>query len=128
MSTPDYDTMPAGPEMDRLVAEKVMGWRLPDQDDSEYRWLDDHGNPTDYAVESSYNWSVWSPSRNIAHAWEVVERLKMRSADQDLHIEHHKDSGWGVSSCDPGSGFEDWTYAPTPMLAICRSALKSVRQ
>lgn len=60
--------MPAGPEMDRLVAEKVMGW--------EPAFLNEDGTPQwDMGVIGRYLTSRFYPSKNIAHAWHVVERV-----------------------------------------------------
>lgn len=62
-----------GPELDCMVAEKVMGWTK----------IKCQVGPlgTGYGYET-YCWSgnntlinIWNPSGNIAHAWEVVERV-----------------------------------------------------
>ncbi len=58
--------LPAGPELDRLIAEKVMGWKW----DAGQNW---------YAGSSGAGTSprtgFW-PSSNIAHAWEVLGKME----------------------------------------------------
>lgn len=51
------DPVKSGRELDTLIAEKVMGWTSI---------ADGHVVP--------YK-GPWSPSTNIAHAWEVVEKV-----------------------------------------------------
>lgn len=70
MTTPH--ALPAGPELDRLVAERVMGW------ESCVGGLQAKGSkdPAYYRVNGKErSHASWSPSTNIAHAWEVVTRL-----------------------------------------------------
>lgn len=57
----------AGPELDRTIAEKVMGWthRASPEDNSYHTFYREHGTVVLH----------WSPSTNIAHAFEVVERM-----------------------------------------------------
>lgn len=58
-----------GPELDRLIAEKVMGW-TPYTAKGTY--LDaNRGIRNTYPGGSN----GWSPSEDIAHAWEVVEKM-----------------------------------------------------
>ncbi len=59
-SSPNPDRMEPGPELDRLVAEALLNYRGPDQP------------PTCMGVIVAGR----QPSTNIAHAWEVVERMK----------------------------------------------------
>lgn len=55
--------------IDKLVAEKVMGWR-PHPDGPAW-WQDSEG-----ATQSKI--STWSPSTNHNDAWEMVEAMKAR--------------------------------------------------
>ena len=64
-------TMKPGPELDALVAEKVMGWTAVYLSDGVNTWLDDGVN-TGRMISGDY---PWSPSTSIADAWEVVEKL-----------------------------------------------------
>lgn len=68
----------AGRELDALVAEKVMGWRRHPTD----RWHDGERElDRDHAVEGGggdyyHPDEPWSPSTEIAAAWEVVEKMR----------------------------------------------------
>ncbi len=107
----NYDSMPAGYEMDRMIGEKVMG----------FTYVSGH----------------WRPSNDIAQAWEVVEKLRSKGVTM---IVFPYRTGWvcsfidGDIDCDRVS--HDFHYidcetadtatADTPPLAICRAALKAV--
>lgn len=58
--------MKPGRELDALVAEKVMGWQVGS---SIYPWLVVDGKVTQRLAE-------WSPSTDIAAAWEVLTSPK----------------------------------------------------
>jgi hypothetical protein len=94
--------MPAGREMDALVAERVMGWTKSD-------------------VELFIN--RFHPSSEICCAWEVVEKIGLPVAviqsalgDDDFSCEFMMNAD-GDTVCG---------NADTPMLAICRAALMAV--
>ena len=122
----NYDTMPAGPELDRLVAEKVMGWDPDNQaNNSEFnpQWFDSrHGFwwIGEWGEEGTYS---WSPSAIIAHAWEVVERMRGQGLWFQLTAPHPGsiDPQWRCSFGGVYLGIGD-----TAPLAICRAALKAV--
>lgn len=73
------DQLPAGPEVDRLVAEGPMRWTrksvilVNDEEETEHY---ETGGPRGAFGESNLR-SVddFNPSTNIAHAWEVVEKM-----------------------------------------------------
>lgn len=104
METVNYDTIAAGPELDALVIRKVM--LSPPRE-----W--------DKTTLNFYSAGSWSPSTNIAHAWEVVEKLP-----EYLELEQLATGGdereWRAHfSSHTGRG-------ATAPLAICRAALKAV--
>ena len=107
----DHDLQP-GPELDRLVAEKVMGWK-------KWSTTGDHlWTAADSRVRSLRPEDAWAfnPSTNIAHAWEVVEKL----IDKDPNIGIDCDGNWACSL---------WNHvarADTAPHAICLAALKAV--
>ena len=136
------DEMPAGRELDALVAEKVMGWRWfrpGDAGEDGYPvdfWCDAAGDLTGWCdrpwPDDTEQWGdapalfsargTWQPSQNIEVAWEVVEKLARR----------------GFIASVASDGADRWvadfaadplvtvcTYAPTAPLAICRAALKA---
>jgi hypothetical protein len=59
--------------MDALIAEKVMGWHL-DEDGSSAQQPDGTGGDG-YCRRLGPGSGDFSPSTNIASAWEVVEKL-----------------------------------------------------
>lgn len=128
--------MEAGRELDALVAEKVMGWKLENYETSEPASTDRHyldasrndgwawvGRETD--IEA---WQ-WQPSTDIAAAWEVVEKLlpcqftlgspEKESAKGDVW---YAEFGEWVDHLFQG---EEAT-APTAPHAICLAALKAM--
>lgn len=96
--------MNPGPELDRLVNTKVM--RYP------------HG------AQCMIGAVTFTPSTNIAHAWEVVEKLKTT----------HSIDIWTYEGEEPGYQVDitGWDipyiseHAPTAPHAICLAALKAV--
>lgn len=120
MTNEEIDALPAGREMDTLVAEKVIGFVSNFQDGLVWRTV--NGRLLHH----------WSPSTDIATAWEVVEKLM---EDSDVFIEYWNDSEWfvashplGYSSREPMAHCDGKkTGKPSIALAICRWALKKVQ-
>jgi hypothetical protein len=121
--------MPAGRELDALVAEKVMGWTLCDR--VAMGWGD--GPPVFATGEDPYDDTArpsrqdWRPSEDIAAAWEVVENWRNRcNGEGVVLLSWHSEEWvcelgiWGVES-----GFRH-APADTAPLAICRAALLAV--
>ena len=98
--------MKAGRELDALIAEKVMGWRL--QAEPYTCWNLPDGDQRIYTPNFS---------TDIAAAWRVVE--KMRSPDFRLNREGDWVCCFGgtVAFCGDGD---------TAALAICRAALATL--
>ena len=121
------DKLESGRELDDLVAEKVMGYRIP--------------------VQESLIGNEWSPiphySTDIAAAWQVIEKLTSQNAGPDKACieaiintpkypgwptyvrdgeEEHQDE-WCVEWVD-GIDTIDVAFGKTAPLAICRAALK----
>ena len=117
----DIDTMPAGPELDRLVAEKVMGWRLE-------CFANASRTPMAYSDKNAKIMASadWSPSTNIAHAWGVVEHLERMGG---LISNMYSQGGcWSVGiEPMPESNLHPCYRAigSTAPLAICRAAIKA---
>ncbi len=121
------DTLPAGPALDALVAERVMGFKW---DESRCRVC---GWPL-YATLAlgcvAGNCSLRPrPARmadepapystEIKWAWELVERLK-------LVVGPTPRGGWMVQTFWDRE-LSQWETAETAPLAICRAALKAVK-
>lgn len=107
----NIDEMPAGTEMDRLVAEKVMGW-----DPSEWHQGQDCRR--------------WKPSNDIAHAWEVVEKMEATMRHFSLfYCETRCEWLCRLDKCrcvEEDARIKAWGEAAP--LAICRAALKAVHE
>lgn len=105
--------LPAGPEMDRLIAEKVMGWTL----NEDGNWIDGEGEYRYPSPESFAGLSAFGPSTNIAHAWQVVERMREIIRPS---IEYVDGLGWRAD-------FEtSYGWGETAPLAICRAAIAAM--
>lgn len=116
----------AGPELDTLVAEKVMGWKSCHDHMGNEQW--DTGlhirnipeNPTMKVFR--YGPSPWSPSTDIASAWEVVEKLKQEHGYSVSVNCAGVVAPWG---CEINNKF---VWESTVPLAICCAALAAVEQ
>jgi hypothetical protein len=145
MNRDEILNMPAGREMDALVAEKVMGlnvswWSIHHVSDYEgdgpFRSLhsadeimlpDQDGDmPVLQTFTRGDNYVMWNVtpfySTDIAAALQVVEKLT-----ENFYIDIGIDSSGTQVQLDRFNG-EDWTFgesieAPTAPLAICRAAL-----
>lgn len=117
--------MEAGRDLDALIAEKVMGYRMKPEH-----------NEWDYFPIPILS---WHPSADIAAAWQVVEKLCDRPGVEFMVklMEPSAKKLYGFrwyaavtvsDSCDQTEEF-DRTYtafADTAPLAICLAALKAV--
>src|SRR3990167_6178677 len=119
--------MPAGREMDALVAEYVMQWQHIDSwlgsplakgwdgfwDGEWVRWITLPESDDEDRAKS------WSPSTDIAAAWAVADMLHFSIISQHP-------IGWLVDTrSNTRLPFVE-VYANTAPLAICRAALKVV--
>ncbi len=147
----DIDSLVAGPELDALVAEKVMGmvwyrdWPLNSEGaaiNAGIPFLSYPGRDIRLATDEDLKEKkdlngIEEYSTDIAAAWEVVEKLNLMV----MPVESASGKRWGwaaeqitVEKADlkKGSGYylevgtELWTHAETAPLAICRAALKAV--
>lgn len=120
------ERMEAGAEIDALVAELVMGWHreegvcLPPRQNrnthSGTGWCDATGQTIADA-------NKWSPSTDIAAAWEAVEKMKDTPL-RTVHIEWHG-SCWRVNF---GIHSTEWNWRNNAQdlsapLAISRAAI-----
>lgn len=103
--------MRAGPELNALVAERVMGWGI--RRNAFGYWLG----------PGTINANTWSPSSDMSAVWEVVSKLR-----ESHHLQlKTEDEGWAAKFglVDP-TDFQDmaeWSYDTTAPLVICRAAL-----
>ena len=115
--------MKPGPELDRLVAERVMGWTRGIPGDPE-GWADVDGCATGWVdISTGYeDLGGWMPSTNILPAWKVVGRLIQRGWGFDISVRHDscRVDAWGL-----GTGVFRATEATAPH-AICLAALQAL--
>jgi hypothetical protein len=115
--------LPAGRELDALIAEKVMGWRFMHDGLGNMRWYQDTVAIDGYGPNHWGGYRDFSPSTDIAAAWEIVKKMRARGIPLRL-----------VLVCAPGD--PEWWYASfeangwqvesnTAPLAICRAALRA---
>lgn len=125
----------AGNELDALVAEKVMGWRLVPRSEiliagyghtsGPRVWVDSRRLP-------QVNENHFSPSSDIGSAWMVVShwwqhRLDCGISDKPFVLEREYAQNPERWTCFFGS--ENWLGEATGItapLAICRAALAAV--
>jgi len=105
-----------GPELDRLIAERVMGWK--NHEDFNFGpggqiWRDKR---------------VWSPSTDIATAWEVIETLREKKFVIDIlgSLEDFIVKIWNENESE-GLSIAKASAEQAP-LAICRAALLAVME
>lgn len=122
--------MEAGPEMDRLIAEKVMGWRRSVQVSVS---LDRHGRSVwrdSKGIEAARN-DLPAFSTDMAAAWQVVEALQERGWHLTLAHDDYTNKWSAMFWRKTG----DMPFDPVahyivddlePATAICRAALKAV--
>lgn len=111
-----------GPELDRLIAEGVMGWERM----SDY-WADEHGFRGWIEIPSNipHDWEIiWSPSTRIEHAWEVVEKVGLLNWPNSL--QHGNLDGLWTIERFTGETTDIIAQAETAPLAICLAALKMI--
>jgi hypothetical protein len=112
--------LPAGQELDALIAERVMGWHVE-------RYAT-YGAPSDHwhdATGSRVASSDWSPSTDIAAAWQIVERLRLFDSAVGGKVLWQDEDTWHVGHLF-WEQLQSDAHADTPMLAICRAALTAV--
>lgn len=131
MTQQEIQVMEAGPEMDALVAEHVMGWT---REGVSRDGKTDYFEHEDGFVIRIH--SAWYPSECADHAWEVVEKLKELNRSPVLSS---RANGWYVSTrnegviqhrCQESGALLNakeiglvTAEGPTMPVAVCRAAL-----
>lgn len=128
--------MPAGPEMDALVAEKVMGWRWRKSSATGRRclfsptrwpeWFTALADGTE-GIVGDWDRPTHIPrySTDIAAAWEVVEKMRANGYAPQIRPWGARWAGWGVADDRDGDIdlCRNFGSAETVPLAIVRWAL-----
>jgi hypothetical protein len=143
------DHYPAGPELDCLLAERVLGARI-----ARYKeWTGyenvvatDPAGTTFFIIVSPHSpfEPLWNPSTNPSDAKELARYLYSQSDYRSMSEDGSEEDGnsitlWAhrpleteVTGVGPGDGrqlAEIWCvrgYGPTPALAVCRAVYKAV--
>jgi hypothetical protein len=106
-------------KIDRLIAEKVMGWEK-DKKQTE-RW------DTSFGLLHEYD---WEPSTDISDAWEVVEKMKEMGFNyfmQDCYTKSHAVTFIHWINTENGKSQKHYdNISETAPMAICLAALKAV--
>ena len=113
----------AGRELDALVAEKVMGWKV----DNEHPYTTYYDGIDFMGSNCEDDQAYWSPSTDIAAAWQVVEKMRERGYDTCVsNGERPPPNVWEAEIyVYPGGLGGGCEKADTAPLAICLAALKA---
>lgn len=127
--------MKAEQELDAKIAEEVMGWKHSPKGMA--WWAKDGTAP--YSTNGIItNRKVWRPSTNIAHAWEVVKKMRREhdcrfrvwDTDEFVHVKfhpvHHKGKPNETWSYQENVSIRHLDIDKATSLAICLAALKTV--
>lgn len=126
--------MKPGRNLDALVAEKVMGWAIMRGDITRFHpsevgrpilFLDDIGEPRLYRTRESSP-TAWSPSTDIAAAWEVVDRIGRNPGGFPFLLEMTYSGGWICDMPTRDIRGHITADADTAPYAICLASLKAV--
>lgn len=122
-----------GPELDALVAEKVLGWSyqtFPGPMEHVRHWYSTSPCPNDPAHES-FMGRCPPYSTSIAHAWEVVPRILGNHPDWLLGRDDRDGKEFWCFYEELGDVYDTYVGAVSPEgqdapHAICLAALKAV--
>jgi hypothetical protein len=130
--------LPAGGELDRLCAERVLGWTLyhytkgrpayfsiigVDGERITFSWRPGHFQSEFDSAEEAFR--GFQPSSNIAHAWQLVERLD--TIGWLLSVHNCGGHGYRVEANSCIEFAKDLAVtADTAPHAICLCALKAL--
>lgn len=122
------EEMPAGREMDALIAEKVMGWAIHSRNTAWWVKVADENEVTTEVMAFTYGKDRFAPSTNIAAAWEVVEKI---TDQKHWAFKLRRLPGKDYMACFirlTKTGRDDFESKPSKAapFAICRAALKAM--
>lgn len=112
-------------EIDRLIAEKIMGWNIREVSDG-VKWIQAEGYEL-YFSDDIYR--EWMPSEDMSDAWLVVEKLRERKIFTIYDAWDEKDEKIFCANFQYNDTYHvvDYSaYADTAPMAICLAALKVV--
>lgn len=117
------ESLPAGRELDALVAEHVMGATARDETD---RRDGDYKTPSGQYL-GFYDWKHYST--DIAAAWQIPNIRRVLAPGRYTTHGHDPTLWHAYCGAPDGYGEDIWqdAYAETAPHAICLAALKAVR-
>jgi Phage ABA sandwich domain len=121
------DQPEAGPELDALVAEKVMGCKTYLYGRCPNPFLRCGCENQAHEIQDECNVGLKQYSTDIAAAWEVVEKLKNAWCFSLLY--HQDNLEWNAEfekHTDPWNVVKHFADADAAPLGICRAALQAV--
>ncbi len=135
----NIDDLPAGPEIDALVAERVMGWMLLSSGHGRTSLPEVYFDPKNrekcWRENGKRRWQAWCPSEDVAAAFEVFEELRQSGDWCCLVIASDYSYLWTVrltpDMADCGMGPHEPTIVTedeSAPLCICRAALLAVEE
>ena len=132
-SPTNIEAMEAGVELDALLAEHVMGWSVKLEQHPAYitprlslvvfhnRRFPRVG-PPENRYDAHWDYSDWTPSKDIAAAWQVFEKMV---ADGWQVGVVSMDATWDASVSGDRRMYE--ARAATAPLAMCKACLLALR-
>lgn len=125
MTRDEIEKMPAGREMDVLIAKHVMGLTVTSSEEMAYR-------RTEYGYSDLHRIDARKYSEDISAAWLVVEKLAKEPCAWYIHsinlttgLRYNADY-WEETDSPDGKIISYNATAETAPLAICRAALMAV--
>jgi hypothetical protein len=129
--------LPAGPEMNALIATEVMGWHMITDEYGRKHWEDAVGFTAgmnwndDFEDDEDFHILHWHPSESILWAWEVMEKLNKIGLHVDVHENvPYRGHDENLSEClltyywnEEEEPMIFQAIGDTAPLAICRAAL-----
>jgi hypothetical protein len=120
--------MPAGPELDALVAKEVIGYMVDFEED---RRPGPAGHRVWFIVvkgERVRRAAIPKFSTDIDAAWKVAAKMRSRGEELSLHNENMVEGAPGTAAWTARfRKADEFATAATPSLAICRAALLATR-
>jgi hypothetical protein len=120
--------MPAGPELDALVAKEVIGYTVDFEED---RRTGPAGHRVWFIVvkgERARRAAIPKFSTDIDAAWKVAAKMRSRGEELSLHNENMVEDAPGTAAWTARfRKADEFATAATPSLAICRAALLATR-
>lgn len=118
----EIDAMPAGRDLDMLVAEKIMGW----EHDPESPYFCHRTLPNGNVAEIEADW-IQHYSTNIADTWDVVAAIWIHTHHFECVWRHDdRNQGWVAQFGRHSHDNAAVATGETAPLAICRAALHFV--